>query len=437
MSSLAAAQYRLDIILRGLCEKYNYSLPEQEKHSSVSYITLLLDIKAVEKLEADIKTDGQITEEETDAAVDFITLELKRVEEETKNDASGDISKALTKCWRDDFTLSDLEKKKGKYPTLYRMIKAMAKPSPATTAPAVAAVPQVLNIQDLPFYIINMPKSVERKARMTKRMEKIGLKDVNFVTAYDTSSEEVKFLGGNAKPWYTDVNQWKRDLACMASHLEALKVFLSSKHRVAVICEDDILFHNSFVRLGNLLIASMPAGTPLLTFGYFLTQGIDQTYIHKVPEAVHDAELPALWSVEALAAHGRKDAKEPMVSPAIPHGLWKMDKDYTWFAGCYFITRQWAAKMYRELHEPVKEKITSEEILRRSSQNGPPGLISAVPLVVEDSISSDRAPQDLPYHVKHNSRWQYSNYSDSDPDQLSPLAKLKPENAHPGFPFKK
>jgi hypothetical protein len=62
--------------------------------------------------------------------------------------------------------------------------------------------------------------------------------------------------------------------------------------------------------------------------------------------------------------------------------------------------------------------------------------MASVPLVLEDNIGSDRAPQDIPYHLRHFSRWTYTNYIGSDPDGQSPLAKMKPSDSYPGYPFK-
>ena len=77
------------------------------------------------------------------------------------------------------------------------------------------------------------------------------------------------------------------------------------------------------------------------------------------------------------------------------------------------------------------DKLSSEIILRNSN-----GYMAAVPLVIEDCISSDRAIQDIPYHVRHFCYWNYSNNNLSDPGGLSPLKNMSPSDAWEDYPFK-
>jgi hypothetical protein len=120
--------------------------------------------------------------------------------------------------------------------------------------------------------------------------------------------------------------------------------------------------------------------------------------------------------------------------------LWRIDKEFTWGAQCYLISREYAVKVLSLFDYPFdilmekydENKISSEIILRRSN-----GYMSASPIVIEDCISSDRAPQDIPFHLKHFCFWDYSNFSNSDPLRLSPLAHKIPRDAWENYPFKK
>jgi GR25 family glycosyltransferase involved in LPS biosynthesis len=133
---------------------------------------------------------------------------------------------------------------------------------------------------------------------------------------------------------------------------------------------------------------------------------------------------------------------------SIYHGFWKIDPKYTWGAQCYYISNTYALQIIRELDRPLiiscndslyssasnmlKEdnKITSEIILRKSS-----GYMTSIPLVIEDGITSCRAPQDIQYHLRHFCRWNWNNYNKCDPERESPLSKLNPNDSWPGYPF--
>jgi hypothetical protein len=76
-------------------------------------------------------------------------------------------------------------------------------------------------------------------------------------------------------------------------------------------------------------------------------------------------------------------------------------------------------------------KLTSEVVIRRSN-----GCMARYPLVIEDCIDSVRAPQDLPFHMKHFCHWDWHNYSLSDLKCESPLASLTTDKAWKDYPFK-
>lgn len=254
---------------------------------------------------------------------------------------------------------------------------------------------------------------------MEVRTKTAGFSTVKFVDAISAADKEVDFYAQNNNPWHSDRQQWLRDLACFASHLKAIRTFLDSGSEMALICEDDILFHNSFASLADTLITgayqSAKQIVNLISFTYMISGGVDQTYAVEIVDRA--PEPGVVW----------KD----LTGPPVRYGLWKIDKKVTWGAQCYYIHRGWAERVYKLLHRPVTEKITSEAIIQRSG-----GYMASVPLVVEDNIGSDRAPQDIPFHLRHFSRWTYANYIGSDPDGQSPLAKMKPSDSYPGYPFK-
>jgi GR25 family glycosyltransferase involved in LPS biosynthesis len=272
-----------------------------------------------------------------------------------------------------------------------------------------------MSILDFPVYVINLKRSTDKKARMETRLKNAGFTDVKFIEALQPGDNEVEFYAQNKNPW-TNLGQWYKDLACFGSHLKALKTLIDSDAGVALICEDDILFHNEFATIANDLISLINSAS-LLSFTYMISEPIDQTYIVRLDK---EPEPGVIWHSNAP------------ISECIYYGLWRIDNKATWGAQCYLIDRNWAEKIYSDLHRPVTNAISSEAIILRSG-----GLMTSVPLVLEDNISSDRAPQDSPFHLRHFSRWNYNNYNRSDPDRESPLARMNPTDSWPGYPFKK
>jgi hypothetical protein len=238
---------------------------------------------------------------------------------------------------------------------------------------------------------------------MYNRCKLLGLNNaVTFVDATDTSSNLVNYYIHNCCNWYNTETQLRKDAACYASHIKALRLFLeTSDANACVICEDDILFHNNFLTLFQNILDNLPSDTPLVTLAWMISGPVDQTVVNSY--------------------------------------FWKIDPENVWGAQCYYITREYAMdaidKFDRKFNSLVLtydlDKVTSEIIIRKSG-----GYMVTVPLVIEDCIDSDRAPQDLPYHEKHWCYWDYNNYDASDFDYQSPLIELSVNSCWTGYPFK-
>lgn len=243
-----------------------------------------------------------------------------------------------------------------------------------------------------PIYCINLPKSTRRRDRMIQRFSILGLLDrVKFVDAIAKDSRLVDYYGHQAVCWYQDceyyngLDQWRKDLGCYASHLKAITKFLedSISESGCIICEDDILLHNDFIKEFQTIFANVPKDTPLVSLSFMLSGDIQIQYT------------------------GIDQTKQ---------NLCQLDPIGTWGGQMYWISTTYAMETLKRFNHPVEDEITSEAIIQNSG-----GLRSLIPLAIEDTIDSDRAPQDLPYHQKHFSYWGYSNYSKCDPEGLSPL----------------
>lgn len=255
------------------------------------------------------------------------------------------------------------------------------------------------------FYCINLESSADRKDRMIKRFELANITDYKFVAAADKNNSQVDYYtegsnfvsDGYANHYFT-IDQWRKDMACYASHFLAIKEFLKTDAVEAIICEDDILFNHKFMEMFNNIRPGLDPHYQILMLCYMTCSPFDNTIVNqtfKIPAHEH--------------------------SPI-------------WGAQCYLISRQYAEEVIKLYDLPLTKlrqyegKITSEIILRRSK-----GYIAVTPLVIEDCISSVRAVQDCPYHLKHFCFWPWAEYAASDFSQESPLRHLSVEMAWPGY----
>lgn len=267
-----------------------------------------------------------------------------------------------------------------------------------------------------PIYCINLKDSKERRARMEKRFEEKKILDkVTFVQAIPFESQIINYYRENSQSsysWMKDEEksriQHLKDIACYASHIKAIRIYLEeSQSNFALICEDNILFHNNFLSNFHNLFNNVPKDTTIISLTHMNTGPIDQTCVGLVPEM---------------------------------QNLWKINSEYTWGAQAYLISKDYTVQVLNLFDHPFdvlmknfnEEKISSEIIIRRSE-----GYMASTPLVIEDCISSDRAPQDVSYHVKFFCYWDYSNYNLSDPNKLSPISRTTPLDAWKGYPYRK
>lgn len=264
-----------------------------------------------------------------------------------------------------------------------------------------------------PVYCINLPQSIGRRSRMEQRFVSARIDNVTFVDATSHESALVDYYAKGATSWYADPTQWRKDLACYASHLLAIRSFLAHGGPYGLICEDDILFRNGFRDHFDVLMEHLPNNAPLLSLSYMATTTFDTTSIVSQNESTDGIR----WIEEE------------------PGDLWRYPSDglNVWGAQCYLISREYGQHVLETFDRPIRElseygNLTSEIILQRSN-----GYLSAVPLVIEDCIDSVRKPLDIPYHLKHFCYWNWENFSESDPNKESPVSLLAPNRAWPTY----
>ena len=243
------------------------------------------------------------------------------------------------------------------------------------------------------IYCINLKSSPHRKERMETRFAHHGLTEaVTFIDAVSKESPLVDFYAQDKSCSHQESNYCSKcrgGLACYASHLKAIRQFLQDGGDIGFICEDDILLHNNFVGKYVKIIRNLSEKVPLITFCYMMN-GYDGCH----------------W----VGIYPDKQ------------NLMTIDSVNTWGAQMYLLTKDYALEVLEYYDKPIKyidgESGYPEAIIRQSK-----GYMTYPPLVIEDGIDSDRDPGDLEYHHHHFRYWGYENYSASEKEHISPLAK--------------
>lgn len=107
----------------------------------------------------------------------------------------------------------------------------------------------------LPVWLINLPRATARREKMEARLARLGLPYTLF-PGVDGRAEEARLLAN------TDIPAFERNmgrkiliggLGCYHSHLAVWEAFLATGKPVALVLEDDVVFHDDFLdalRLG-------------------------------------------------------------------------------------------------------------------------------------------------------------------------------------------
>ena len=110
-------------------------------------------------------------------------------------------------------------------------------------------------LHDLPVWLINLDRATARRAAMEERLARLGLPYTR-LPGVDGRAEEARLLAN------TDVPAFERNMGrkvliggigCYHSHLAVWEAFLATGKPVALVLEDDVVFHDDFldaVRLG-------------------------------------------------------------------------------------------------------------------------------------------------------------------------------------------
>lgn len=116
--------------------------------------------------------------------------------------------------------------------------------------------------RDLVIYLINLERSAERLAHMTAQLNNIGLA---FERIQAVDGFELRLDVGDADDLSIDFDYWRKyhhrdmlasEIGCYLSHLCALKTFLASPNKIALILEDDAELSPGFIEILRSITAN-------------------------------------------------------------------------------------------------------------------------------------------------------------------------------------
>jgi glycosyl transferase family 25 len=101
----------------------------------------------------------------------------------------------------------------------------------------------------IPVWLINLPRATKRRAEMEERLASLDI-DYTLFPGIDGKAEEERLRK------LVDVPAFERNMGrailmggigCYNSHLEIWRLFLKTDARVALVIEDDVIFHDDFL----------------------------------------------------------------------------------------------------------------------------------------------------------------------------------------------
>jgi glycosyl transferase family 25 len=111
---------------------------------------------------------------------------------------------------------------------------------------------------NLPIYLISLPRSVQRRDRITKQLSTLGLLFQHF-EALDGRElwEELRHtVDLQAFERNTGRHVMQGEIGCYHSHLEVWKKLAAQQAEIALVLEDDVLLHDDFREALDAAIAS-------------------------------------------------------------------------------------------------------------------------------------------------------------------------------------
>lgn len=111
---------------------------------------------------------------------------------------------------------------------------------------------------NLGVWLINLDRDTERRAHMESQLAGLDLPFTRFAAIYGKDHMEELSKRADAVAYSRNMGSpiLPGKMGCYASHLAVWEAFLASDHDVALILEDDVVFHDDFLHSLDLALAA-------------------------------------------------------------------------------------------------------------------------------------------------------------------------------------
>lgn len=116
---------------------------------------------------------------------------------------------------------------------------------------------EALTRADLGIWLINLDRDKDRLAAMESQLDAMGLPYTRFAAIYGKDHVEELSKRADARAYARNMGSpiLPGKMGCYASHIAVWEAFLASDHKVALILEDDVVFHDDFLESLDLALA--------------------------------------------------------------------------------------------------------------------------------------------------------------------------------------
>ncbi|SFR34039.1 glycosyl transferase, family 25 [Yoonia tamlensis] len=110
---------------------------------------------------------------------------------------------------------------------------------------------------DLGIWLINLDRDTDRLADMVAQLDKLGLSYTRFPAIYGKDHQATLAERADAAAYARNMGSpiLPGKMGCYASHIAVWEAFVASDHKVALILEDDVVFHDDFLESLDLALA--------------------------------------------------------------------------------------------------------------------------------------------------------------------------------------
>jgi len=109
---------------------------------------------------------------------------------------------------------------------------------------------------DIGIWLINLDRDTERRAAMEAQLAKLGLPFTRFPAIYGKDHADTLAKRADADAYARNMGSpiLPGKMGCYASHVAVWEAFIVSDHKIALILEDDVVFHDDFLETLDLAL---------------------------------------------------------------------------------------------------------------------------------------------------------------------------------------